>query len=96
MKITIVSKHPPGGRCTLYMRYAKVIADSCGADIESVFPTEDGQPEPPALLVDGRLIAPSDGVILSPAEVYNGLGRADVSELLDRLEAVEAKFMEEL
>jgi hypothetical protein len=95
MKVTVVSKDPPGGRCTLYLRYAEVIADGCGAEVETVYPATGSAIEPPALLVDGRLIAPSDGLILSPMDVHLGLVGAGCPDLLNRLEAAEARFMDE-
>lgn len=94
MKVTVVSKDPPGGRCTLYMRYARVIAEACGAEIETVYPATGGEVAPPALLVDGRLIAPADGLILSPMEVHLGLAGSGCPDVLGRLEAAEARFMD--
>lgn len=99
MKITIVSKDPPGGRCTLYLRYAEAIAESCSAEVEAVYPAMAGEVAPPAMLVDGGLIAPSDGVILSPMDVHLGLAGSGrpvpgLLGLLARLEKVEADFME--
>lgn len=95
MKITIVSKDPPGGRCTLYMRYAEAIAENCGAGIETITPGTGSELEPPAMLVDGCLIAPSDGVILSPMDVHLGLAGSGrlvpgLVGLLAMLEKVEA------
>lgn len=95
MKVTIVSKNPPGGRCTLYLRYAEVIAEGCGAEVEAVYPATANGIEPPALLVDGRPIAPSDGLILSPTDVHSGLAGAGCPDLLNRLEAAENHFMDE-
>lgn len=95
MKITIVSKDPPGGRCTLYRRYAEVIAEGCGAEVETVFPAAGSAVEPPALLVDGSVIAPADGLILSPMDVHLGLAGAGCPDLSTRLEAAEARFMSE-
>lgn len=31
MYVTVVSKQPPGGRCTLYQAYAAVLAELLGA-----------------------------------------------------------------
>lgn len=95
MRITIVSKNPPGGRCTLYMRYAEAIAEMCAVEIETVFPTTDGEVDPPALLVDGRLIAPVDGLMLSPMDVHIGLEGMGGTEALIRLEEVETRFMDD-
>lgn len=95
MKVTVVSKDPPGGRCTLYMRYAETIAEGCGAEIEIVYPATGSELEPPALLVGGRLIAPADGLILSPMDVHLGLAGSGCPDVLSRLEAAEARFMDE-
>lgn len=99
--ITIVSKDPPGGRCTLYMRYAKAIAEQCGAEVQTVFPGAGNAFQPPALLVNGRPIDPADGLILSPMDVYTGIAALGMpvpglATLLARLEQVEADFMEGL
>lgn len=98
MKLTVVSKDPPGGRCTLYTRYAEAVAEGRGAEVEIVYPAAGGAVDPPALLVDGRLIAPGDGLILSPMDVYTGLSALGipVTGLLARLEQVEHSFMEGL
>lgn len=94
MKVTVVSKYPPGGRCTLYMGYARVIAEGCGGEVEIVYPPTGGEIEPPALLVDGRLIAPADGLILSPVDVHLGLAGTGYPDVLALLEGAEARFME--
>ncbi len=94
MKIAIVSKNPPGGRCTLYGIYAKTIADRLGALVETVFPASDAAVQPPALTIDGRVIVPSDGLILSPQDIRDGLGPDGSPELLERLEEAETRFMD--
>ncbi|MFA6019002.1 MAG: hypothetical protein WC722_01985 [Rhodospirillales bacterium] len=99
MKIAVISKNPPGGRCTLYGLYAAVLADCFQGAVETVFPLPEADIQPPALTVDGTVIPPEDGLILSPADVYNGLARLGLavetySGLLARLEAAESDFME--
>ncbi|MBI5164419.1 MAG: hypothetical protein HY985_11015 [Magnetospirillum sp.] len=99
MKITVVSKSPPGGRCTLYMAYARTIAECCGGAVEVVYPAAGAAPQPPALLVGEGAIAPADGLILSPMDVHSGLAALAVPvaqwpHLLERLEAVETSFLE--
>jgi len=95
MKVTIVSKAPPGGRCTLYLGYARTIADCFGAEVEIVHPAPEAEVQPPALLVDGRLIAPADGIILSPEDVHDAVTEVGIGfpDLLDRLETAETDFM---
>ncbi|MEW5726384.1 MAG: hypothetical protein AB1918_01020 [Pseudomonadota bacterium] len=101
MRITIVSKDPPGGRCTLYIRYGEAIAEGCGGAVRVVTPGDGADIQPPALLAEERLIAPADGLILSPMDVYTGIAAlgmpvAGLATLLARLEQVEADFMEGL
>jgi len=101
MKIVVVSKNPPGGRCTLYTSYAMLLAECFAGAVETVFPYPDAALQPPALLVHGAAIPPADGLILSPDDVHAGLvaiGVAvdEITDLLARLEAVETAFMESL
>ncbi|MBF0267348.1 MAG: hypothetical protein HQL44_02030 [Alphaproteobacteria bacterium] len=95
MKITIVSKKPPGGRCTLYGYYAQVVADALGGAIETTFPGPEDEVQPPGFMLEDRLIIPADGLILSPSDVHDGLGKDGSPSLLARLEEAEARFMEE-
>lgn len=105
MKISVVSKQPPGGRCSLYMRFADTVADVTGGRSEILYPVpvfprpENPLPPAPALLVDGRLVAPDDGVILTPEEVRNAVMSAgfdgDAEALLSALEAEQDNMMEE-
>ncbi len=98
MKITVVSKAPPGGRCSLYLGYARALAEFHAAEVEIVYAGPDAELQPPVLMVDGRLIFPADGLILTPGDVGLGLTRmgaaiADHVELLEILETAEAEFM---
>ena len=95
MKITIVSKNPPGGRCALYGCYAQVVTDVLGGVIETIFPGPEDEVQPPGLMIEDRLIIPADGLILSPSDVHDGLGKHGSPSLLARLEEAEARFMEE-
>lgn len=95
MIITVVSKDPPGGRCTPYRRYPEAIAEGCGAEIENVYPATANGVESPTLLVDGRPIAPVDDLILSPMDVHLGLTGAGCPDLLNRLETAENRVMDE-
>lgn len=92
--IAVIAKEPPGGRCRLYFAFADALATSIGAKTETI-----QGPEAPAFTVDGQTIVPADGVILSADELHAGLLRAGLAlpaGLLETLEAVEEKFMEEL
>ncbi|MBF0166673.1 MAG: hypothetical protein HQL45_03500 [Alphaproteobacteria bacterium] len=95
MKITLVSKNPPGGRCTLYGSYARVIAEALNGAVEIVFPEPEAALQPPALLIDGLNLEPADGLMLTPSELQEGLGCVTPPGLLKRLEEAEAEFMKE-
>lgn len=105
MKISVVSKQPPGGRCNLYMGFADAAAEVVGGRSELLYPVprfprpEEPLPPPPALLVDGKLVEPADGVILSPEEVCAAISAAgydgDAAALLEILDAEQERMMEE-
>jgi cystathionine gamma-synthase len=71
--VTVLSKEPPGGRCSLYMRYAEALHQALGYPNEIRYCDADAAVPPPAMLVGDRLVAPSDGVILSPEDVAGSL-----------------------
>lgn len=92
--IAVIAKEPPGGRCRLYFAFADALVAAIGAETSIL-----QSPEAPAFVVNGAAIVPADGVILSADELHAGLIRAGLSlpdGLLESLEAVEEKFMEEL
>jgi cystathionine gamma-synthase len=94
LKITIVSKHPPGGRCTLYAGYAEVLARHLGAEVVVEF-TDVADAHAggyPSFILDGEQLLPADGVILMPAEVCGAVGAHGlaVDALLGLVEALEA------
>lgn len=100
--IKILSQHLPGGRCTLYASYAKELSSCLGLAMR-VIHTDcrdahgDGSP---SLRVNGAVLQPSDGVILSAADICAGLAAAgmDLSispDLASRLEAIHEHFLEE-
>ena len=99
--ITVLSKQPPGGRCTLYIRYAKAISRHMGVDAQVKY-CESGEKDadtPPALLIGETRIEPADGVIVSPEDLIKGLSSSFSSdELIDLhriLDAVQEQLMEE-
>ena len=105
MKISVVSRQPPGGRCTLYMRFADAVADATDGRSEVLYPLPvhprpaEPLPPPPALLIDGRLVSPADGVILSPDEISAAAVAAgftgDAHALRQTLETEQDRMMEE-
>ncbi|MDD5328373.1 MAG: hypothetical protein PHX38_00080 [Sulfuricella sp.] len=99
--IKVLSQNPPGGRCTLYARYAEELSSSLGL-AKRVIHTDcrDAHGEGfPALRVNGVALQPSDGVILSPEDIYAGLMAIGVDlnaapDLVVRLGAVLERFLE--
>jgi cystathionine gamma-synthase len=99
--VKVVSQQPPGGRCTLYARYADAIADTLDWSHRIVHDEcRDAHGEGfPSLWIRDAAIQPADGVILSPEDICNHLKRdgidgrrADV--LLVRLQAILDDFLE--
>lgn len=99
--IKVISQHPPGGRCTLYALYAAELASSLGL-AKRVIHSEcrdahgDGFP---SLVLQGVVLKPSDGVILSPQDICAGLANAGIDlsavpDLAARLEAIQEHFLE--
>ena len=91
--ITVVSNNPPGGRCTLYIRYAEELASSLGCIVQTIYPDETNQLNAPNLLLNDIAVAPADGVIidanvLCKAIEQSGLIENDVSEIRQRLESL--------
>lgn len=96
MSVTVVSRNPPGGRCTLYARYAEALSSHYNLTVDIHCPGEqpsDGPP-PPSLVIRGQHVVPSDGVIVAPEDIVvvleqNGLGerldecRAELEGILD-------------
>lgn len=99
MKISVVSKNPPGGRCTLYCRYADVLALQTNGMVEVTYGAAEDTIAPPALVVAGRQVAPADGLVLDPIEVHAAALAAgfegDGQTLLLALETAQEKMMEE-
>jgi hypothetical protein len=102
MTVTVVSKSPAGGRCTLYTRYAEAIAAHFGLKLDLSYPdgaSGDGIP-PPALLIHGNAVVPEDGAIVSPEDITHCLSALGFTENLAAcragLEDILERFMEEL
>lgn len=98
--LKVLSQQPPGGRCTLYARYAAELTSSLGASLDIVFTDcrnahGDGFP---SLLLNGVALQPADGVILSPHDIHAALEQSGISlyaapEILQRLQAIEENFL---
>ncbi len=97
--LTILSKQPPGGLCSLYMRYAETLHQRLGLGIEVHYRDDGAEVPPPAMLIGEALVTPSDGVILSPEDIagslWDRLPEPEVAELGRLLEATQAQWMEE-
>lgn len=93
LEIAVVSKVPPGGRCTLYAGYADVLAAHLGAKV-SVRTSERADAHAtgyPSLVIAGAPVVPADGVIVMPADIRVSLrsqGLAD-DALVGIAEALE-------
>ncbi|MDA8390558.1 MAG: hypothetical protein M0Z76_07525 [Gammaproteobacteria bacterium] len=99
MIVTLLLNNPPGGRCRLYRAYAAVLTEHAGAHCVESFENPPTQPgvRPPAVLIDGCLVAPADGVIVAPEDIARVLGpdRPDAPRIMALLEdAVEAQARE--
>ena len=100
--IKVLSQHPPGGRCTLYARYAEELSSGLGLAMRVIHTDcRDAHGEGfPSLLFKGIPLQPSDGVILVPEDICAGLAIAglDLSacpDLASRLETILERFLEE-
>ena len=87
MKVVVISKSPPGGRCRLYMRYAEAIADRHGWGQEVRFPESSplNAPPPAALIIGEQLVAPADGVIVSPEDIVRVLGELGANNVAEEV-----------
>ncbi|HEY6096027.1 MAG TPA: hypothetical protein VIU93_13845 [Gallionellaceae bacterium] len=102
-QIKIIVQDPPGGRCTLYTRYAILLESLLGLQRSIVL---SGRRQAhgegyPSMVLCSRVLMPADGIMLTPEDVYAALLAAGVDlpgapDLLQQLESVHAVFMEEL
>lgn len=88
MEITLLLNDPPGGRCRLYRAYAAALAAHAAARCAERCDGLPGQPQlrAPAILIDGRPVVPTDGVIISPQDLGQALDA--VHPGAPRLEAI--------
>jgi hypothetical protein len=102
MNVTVVSKSPAGGRCTLYVRYAEAIAAHFGLKLDLRYPDSASGDviSPPALLIHGRAVIPEDGAIVSPEDIEDCLSALGLTENLAAcraaLEDILERFMAEM
>jgi cystathionine gamma-synthase len=98
--VKVISQQPPGGRCTLYARYADAIAETLGWSHRIVHDEcRDAHGNGfPSLWVRDVAIQPDDGVILSPEDICaflkaNGVDANQADALLLRLRAILDDFL---
>ena len=91
MTVTVVSRSPAGWRCTLYAQYAEAISRHFGLSAAIQYPGSDPHegPSPPAMLIRGQVVQPSDGVIVAPEDIVAVLVRTG---LCDRIEECHAEL----
>lgn len=98
--VTILAKQPPGGRCSLYLRYAQALNQAHGLATEVRYGDEGAPAAAPAMLIGDRLIMPADGVIVSPEDIaisFSDRFREDeITELRRLLEVTQEQWMEEM
>ena len=99
--VKVISQQPPGGRCTLYARYADAIADTLGWSHRIVHDEcRDAHGSGfPSLWIRNSAIQPADGVILSPEDIclylaHQGVERERIDALSARLQAILDDFLE--
>jgi len=97
--VTVMSRQPPGGRCSLYMRYAQTLQEALGLACDVRYCDAADAVPPPAMLICDVLVAPSDGVIVSPEDITRSLGEqlgaARAAEMRALLEQTQERWMEE-
>ena len=99
--VKVISQQPPGGRCTLYARYADAVSECLGWSHNIVHSEErdahgDGFP---SLWIRDVALQPEDYFILTPEDVckhLSGLGveQAKLDALLSRLRGIHDAFID--
>jgi cystathionine gamma-synthase len=75
LKVQVISQQPPGGRCSLYTRYADVLARHFAVTSDVAFSeTRDAHGEGfPSLWLNGAAIEPEDSFLVTPADITAAL-----------------------
>ena len=93
LTLTVLSNNPPGGRCTLYTRYAEELSRLFGLNVQTIYPDESHDYTAPGLLIDDTSVTPTDGIIIAPNDICTavkqiGLEIADLTGLHNRLDVL--------
>jgi cystathionine gamma-synthase len=76
----LISRQPPGGRCTLYADYLRQISLHLAVPVtvSCHFEPPHDAPRLPALVVHGKAVEPADEVVLSPDDVCARLAEVGI------------------
>lgn len=99
--VEVVSKAPPGGRCEFYDRAFFELVKSYENLYYTLIPSNlyEGDVVPPAVLVNGEVVEPEDGLLLAPDEIVEVLKkkgakpRIPEEEIKGRLERAYDEFI---
>ncbi len=98
--VKVISQQPPGGRCTLYARYADAIADGLGWSHRIVHGEErDAHGNGfPSLWIGDAALQPEDFFMLTPADIRAhlaglGIDPARLDMLERRLQEIHDEFV---
>lgn len=99
--VKVISQQPPGGRCTLYTRYAGAISEILGWNHQIIHSECSGSHGEgfPSLWIGEAALKPADGVILSPEDICDhlvsmGVEGTSVDALGARLGTIFDDFVE--
>jgi hypothetical protein len=94
LHIRVISQQPAGGRSSLYLAYAEVLAHHLGAKVITEYSEHRDAHNYgfPSLLINDLPVIPADGTMLMPSDLVNELqvwGKSawDLTELAEALEA---------
>lgn len=78
--VTVIAKHPPGARSTLYAGYARVLETVFAARAMILrSDTEDANNRGfPSLIINNMIVQPTDGLMVMPKDVVNALQECEI------------------
>lgn len=97
MTVTVVSRSPAGWRCTLYARYAEAVSGHCGMSADIRYPGSNPheEPSPPAMMIRGQVVPPSDGVIVAPEDIVAVLVKTGLCDRIGECHAELERIQED-